>query len=337
LKKIKIFEYDCILFFLTQGLNLGIISTLIKKVNTNIIFIPIIGMIIGFIPLIIYMKNLDLNINQLNTKFFGKTIGNIINFLIIILVTMYALSSFSNLINFIKLEYLYDTPKLFISIIFTIPIIYILSKDITVISRTIVILFFIEIFLFILSFIGVTSQININELLPLFQTKTTSIIESSLIYVSYIVIPIFLLKIFKKEDIQNNKNIKKHIIISYILSNIIAFIIIFSTVSVLGTELISIYKYPEFQILKKVTLGGFIQRIESILSIHFIINLFVFTSFCFYYIKTTLPKFKLYSGFIIIICIISTYTFKNNYINLSFIIPLLILVTSKKVVKLLYK
>lgn len=330
MKKIKLFEYDCILFFLMQGLTFGtIINLYAKKVEIDCYLIPIIGAIIGLIPLFIIIKlqNKNTNINDLNKSTFGKILGNIINVLTIIVVLIMGLIIFWNLISFIQINYLYKTPKIIISIAFSIPIVYILSKDITVICRTIVILFFAQILLFSLSLLGVINQIDPNEFFPVFQSETSKLILTSLFHISFVILPMFLITIFKKDQIKDNTNIKKHNIIVYLISNFITFIIIFCNLGTFGIELLKIYKYPEFEILKKVSALDFIQRIEAALSIYWIINLFIFITLSICYIKFSLKQiFKInskkynfiFSIFVFIFCICGNFIFKNNDIANNF-------------------
>ena len=53
-------------------------------------------------------------------------------------------------------------------------------------------------------------------------------------------------------------------------SKLCVFAIPFLVMSVFGVELATLYQYPEFQILRRVSLGGFIERVESTLSIQWI-------------------------------------------------------------------
>lgn len=338
MKKIKIFEYDCMLFFLTQGFSLISLNIYTKNVKTDAYLIPIIGTIIGIIPLLLFTKikekNSKLNINSLNIKIFGKIFGNIINTIFIILAFIIGAYIFFILTNFISVEYLYKTPLNFISFAFALPTIYILTKNISIISRSIVILIFIEIILFITSSLGLFGQINTHELFPIFQNNISEFFKTVFLHVSFILTPLFFLNIFSKNEIQNSKNLKKHTIITYLIGNIVFFLTIFFNISILGIELIKVYQYPEYEVLKFANIAGFINNLEPALAIYWMINLFSFIVICFYYSKKSIlqiTKFKntnkfniFFSCTVLIICLLSNNIFKqfsitNLFIVISFI------------------
>ena len=126
------------------------------------------------------------------------------------------------------------------------------------------------------------------------------------IYYVFSILPIFFLTIIPKNRIKNPK-IKKTLIVSYIFSSISLFLIIFQTISTFGYELSSLYEYPEFFALKHIILVEISSRIESILSIQFILDMFIFNIFIVYFIGKTIKSifnFKKMSLIYFIICLI---------------------------------
>ena len=118
-------------------------------------------------------------------------------------------------------------------------------------------------------------------------------------------------------------------ILSYTLINLTLFCILFFTLTVFGVELANLYQYPEFHLLKRVSIGGFVQRIESTLSIQWIFDLFMTNLLTLYFLHTTLEttfhitktKKKNIIIFIVsLICLIaSNYIFSNNTIGTEFL------------------
>ena len=92
--------------------------TRIAKVDSYISII--IAYIIGFIPLIlfIYLFNQEKTITELTKETFGKTLGTIINYLLLIPILIIGISSVYSISNFMVSQFLSDTP---IIIIYTIP------------------------------------------------------------------------------------------------------------------------------------------------------------------------------------------------------------------------
>lgn len=55
--------------------------------------------------------------------------------------------------------------------------------------------------------------------------------------------------------------------------------------STVGYEITSMYKYPEYFIMKKVSIGNAIDNVENFLSVVWIYNLFVCGMMCLHYLK----------------------------------------------------
>ena len=107
--------------------------------------------------------------------------------------------------------------------------------------------------------------------------KIKNPIICSLIYITYNITPLFLLTIIPKNEIIDKEKLNKRIIITYIIANTIILIMFFLTLSILGTNLANLYQYPEYDVLKKVSLIGFIERTESTISLRWTFYVFTIT------------------------------------------------------------
>jgi spore germination protein KB len=82
---------------------------------------------------------------------------------------------------------------------------------------------------------------------------------------------------------------------------------------VLGPNLISVYRFPEYMILKELKLFNFIEKIENLVSLIWFFDIFIITSLCLYNVNDILEKNnknKLLYIFIIITLFISEYMAK---------------------------
>ena len=126
-------------------------------------------------------------------------------------------------------------------------------------------------------------------------------------YSLVLTIPIGSLLIIPKKEIENYYKTTKYIIITYLITTIMIIFMSLVASACLGRYLISMYQYPVYITLKKISIFGFIDRIENFLSIEWILSTFV---------AFTLP----------IINIQSNINKKNNkIINLIIIIIIIIL------------
>ena len=285
-KKITNFEIASLNYFVTRAFLVGItFNALINVMKRDCWIMPLISIPLDIIFILIINKIIDyepdLNLPQKVMKLFGKTLGTIILVLICIFILSMGILNYLTLNNFIQSQFLTRTPLIAIAIILIITIFYILCKGINVIARTSNILLFINIFLFIISFSGLISSFDFSNLKPMFQSTTNDYLSGLNSYYAFHIAPMFLLTMIPKNKVDKPK-FKKTMIISTIISSITMFCVILATLSVLGYELTALYEYPEFHVLKQATLVGASSRIESILVIQLIFDIFIYCTLIIY-------------------------------------------------------
>ena len=290
MKKITNLELGSIIYFLTNAFFIGIgFNSLIVNLKQNAYIGVLIGGILGIIPLLFYIYYFNykpkLNINEKNICLFGNFIGKIVNSIILLFTLFLIIVLFSNLVTFVQNDYLSKTPLILIIIAFIIPIYYSVSTGLKSILRTSLILFFFIIVLSLFTDLSLSVQIDINNFKPLlFQN---SYVYGFISYVSYNVIPLYLINIIPKSEIVNNNKTNKYIIIFYIISFLSILINLIDVIGIFGINLSLLYKYPEFQILKKVSLIGLSSRIDSILFSKWIFSMIITIIIGMYYIVET--------------------------------------------------
>ena len=316
MKKINSLEYYTLIWFSIRAcfpeLTFTIMLHLIKEDTWVSILI---GAIIGVIPFIIYEKIKEKypndNLITINKKIFPK-LSKIINSLIIVMSLISAVYIFWILIKFTNSLFLYKTNAWIISLILIIPIYYASTKDIHIISKISLLLFFTSILFQLLTTIGLIKNVDLNGIKPFLQSKTTNIIYSSIIYISLNISKLFFLTTIPKKRIKNY-SFKKNLIM-YIFTNIPILNIVIATTCTFGIDLTLLYEYPAFQVLKRVNILGIFNKVESILAIEAIFALFIQIIIIIYYIKEISNK-KTNKYIPILICliivIISTNIFKT--------------------------
>lgn len=348
MKKITNLEMGSIVYFLIRayfiGLTFNVLLTTSKQDNWLCI---ILGIIFGFIPLLIffYIFNYepDLNLNEKNIKLFGKIFGNIINILLASFTFFLIITIFSNLITFIHSDYLSRTPTILIGITFLIAIFYSVYKGVNAISRSCLMLFYISLILVLISNIGLLSQIDINNFKPILFSKT-NLINGTYSYIAYNVLPLYLINIIPKNKIKNNNKTIKTIIIFYLIAALTLFLVVFNIIGIFGVKLARLYQYPEFQILKHVSLVGLSARLDSILFIQWIFDLLIFVIVGLYYIISTTHIFIkekknicliIYSAILMLFSELITNNIFINLISLKFL-PHVISITTVIIFLLIY-
>ena len=321
MNKINKTEIGALSFFLIRAFYIGVtFNNLIKIVKQDSYISMIIGFILGFIPLfliyIIFNYQPNLTLPQKNIKLFGSILGTIINIIITWFTFFLILILFGNFITFIYTQYLNKTPTLIISISFILPIIYVLLHDINTICRTAVLLLFFTIIFYLLSLIGLGSQMNLENFKPILEASNNILFKGSFSFLTYNVLPLYLLLIIPKNNIKY-KSFFKYITIFYIIASISLLIVLITTIGIFGVKLCNLYEYPEFQVLKYVSLIGVSARIDGLLIIQWIFDYIIFIVFGLYFIlESTKSLFKvnkyIYSIFLEIILIVLNELLYDN-------------------------
>ena len=177
------------------------------------------------------------------------------------------------------------------------------------------------IILTIISTIGAIPDVDFSKIKPMLEYGIDKPLYGSLFLVLGDIVPILALLIVKKDYLIDKKKTNKYIVLFYILGIVLISIAMFLTLSSLGIYLSIEYQYPEYTVLKKITLFGFIDRIENFIYIKWILSSIMYLSIILYYISYNVNKKskKLVPVILVgIIIFISLYWFKNNTIFYNF-------------------
>lgn len=304
-------------FILLNGFNIIINITL----NDSIISY-IIGLIISIFLIKVFISLFNrlpsLNIFEKVTYLFGK-FSVVIKAILIISVSVF--SSYLIYISslFVRSSLLIDVDILPISILLFTTAIYLGSKGITSITRTSIISFFIFVIFEVITILFVIPNINSLKILPLFATSTSKIFISSIIYSIMSFAPIFLLLVIPKNMIKNPST--KSIKIFSLISNIYLVFNIILVLSVIDVHLAKIIDYPELSAISKISVLGFFDRMEDVLSFKFLLDVFITLALCSYYIKCGIKntnKHQKYNIYIVSLAYL-IILFISNYIEFNYI------------------
>ena len=293
---------------------------IIKASNQDAYISVIISSLLGILVLIPFLIILnykkDLTLKEKINFLFGNTLGTIINTIITFIVFIIGITIIYNSTNFINSQFLNKTPIYIILLLFNIPIIYNVTKGIETISRISLIILIITVFLTIISVISLSLQFNINNIKPILEFGITKPIHGSISLLLTCITPMIILLMTPKNNIIDSNKTNKYIIIFYLISMIFLTITTFLKIGVLGINLLKISNNPEYMVLKKISVLGFINRIENIIYIKSIFYNYINLVLIIYFISNNIKKKDIQKKIPIIvtlfISILSQIIFKNN-------------------------
>lgn len=319
MKSLNKLEISSITYFLMRSCFMGIsLNYILKYAKQDSYLSMIVGSILGLLPVVVYLYIIKDKKEQslkeyLQTKA-GKIIGTLVwifMFFFTLLFTSYVFQEFT---HFIQIEYLSKTPRIFILFAFLLPLLYLVKKGIKVIGEVSTILFYFSIILLLITCSSLIFQVDFENLLPVFE-HTNQIWDTSFIYVGFNVLPLFFLT---NLPFEKNTHYGKMITGIYFLNMIILTVTTFLTVTILGIHLASTYIYPEFHLLKQVSVIGVLGHLESILAFQGIFDSYIMLAIALYYLSTfTEYKHIVELSFVIFLI---TYLFSNSILNAQFMI-----------------
>lgn len=319
------FTNTFILCILSSSIGLSLYTT-IKIAGHDSYIGVLIGSLLGLIPLLVFMYILsyekDLPLYDKTICIFGKVLGNIINIIITLLYFTMGITILFNLGNFIVSQYLSNTPLLLVIVIFSILVYYITNKGFEVITRVSSIFIIIVIVFFLFSFIYLFQEFKVDNLKPILEFGFKSPLLGGFINMLITTSPIYTLLIFPKNNLVDKEKVNKYLCIGYIVAVSIIFLISLLSNGILGKYLVKLYQYPGYTSLKKISLFGFIDRIENFMSLHWIVSTFISLAMIVYFIKSNIKRqgnSKILNFIIVIIITFGAYkafssnTSFNNY------------------------
>mgnify|MGYP007083083343 CR=1 FL=1 len=210
--------------------------------------------------------------------------------------------------GFLYSYFLPFTPSIISCLPFIIIAAYLSSKKLTAIYNVAFVLLFLSLFIIILKTTLLTNEFHYSNLFPILSVKTTSIFKASLIYAVISTSPLLILL---------NENIEFKPSLKYYLLAALTNIIVGLTITLILGELINVYSYPEYTILRRIKFFKFIENIENFICINWFFDLFISLTLFITKIKDTLNIKNNIVPFLIsfsILYIVNRY-FANNYYN----------------------
>lgn len=238
--------------------------------------------------LIIWLYNMlsdefpNMTIIQYMEKILGKWIGRTVSLMFSITSLLVCVNLFSIVGQFITTQIMPETPIMAIYILYGCVIVFGVRLGVESLAKSAEIFFPWVIILFTILIILLLPDVEFKNIKPTLEFGFRPIIRSTILYISIFSLPlVFLLTVFPVNLKEINKA-KKSFHLGILIGGIVLFIITVMCILVLGHETTSRSTFPVYVLAKKINIGNFIERIEVILAIIWLITIFIKTSFYFY-------------------------------------------------------
>ena len=291
--KISSTQISMLLTLISLSMYIGLSDViLLRKANNGVLIGVIIGAIIGLIPILMYLKinntHTNLNIFEKNKKLFKKPIANIFNALIFLFYLFLFIVSIRASVIFVTSKYLLNTPFYFVGILILITVFIISLNGIEVISRISQISFIISLILVIIIEILLFHYIEIDNILPIIINKkyVFKIIDAAIYEACSSALLSILLLTINKDKIIDKKRFNKTFLIFYAISQIALLIVMFYVLSCFGYNMATLFRYPEYILLKKIGITSSGLHIENLLAFRWLFYILALSYSSLFGIKT---------------------------------------------------
>ncbi|MCL1697023.1 endospore germination permease [Lysinibacillus sp. BPa_S21] len=211
-------------------------------------------------------------------RFFGKITA--LGFISLTLLSAGELLFFIG--AFMKTEVMVETPTMVFALLFGIIIVYATYLGIEVFARSTEILFPIFILIFIVFVICISPQIHIENIKPILEASPKSISFSMFQFISLFSFPLAVLLMIFPSAVNVHKSAQKGFYIGSMIGGLILIIIIILCILVLGPANTAARISPSYALAQRISIGNFVQRIEVIMAVMWIISIFIRTFMYFY-------------------------------------------------------
>lgn len=320
-KKISGLQFSCLMIYPILSLFSGIgMYDIVRISGVDAYISVIVAFILGFFVLgafiLIFNYKEDLSLPEKNIYLFGNIIGTGINYLINILVMLMGILMIYSISNFIVSQFLSETPTFIILIFLGLVCIYNVTKGIEVIARTGIAFFIIIIILTIISTFGLIPLFDSNNIKPVLEFGMSKPIMGGISLCLTNILSIIVVLIIPKNKVVKKEKLSKYLMISYFIGMLFIFLATILTVGVLGINLLKLFPHPEYMVLKEISILGFIDRIENIIYVKWLLNDFISFVLITYFISNSIKKgdkqIVLPITVTVLIALLSQLLFKDN-------------------------
>lgn len=278
-------EWNLLNFVNMQSFFLGIgFSKILISSKENFLFSILIGYILGMI--LLYFLDI-------------KKKNNIFNIILYSIISIYALVI---LINMASTMYLNLMSKSTISIPLLLLMLYVLNKKEIILYRVNNIILIINICLYLFALFCLLPYFDISNFVYS-NTKSINILSSGLNYTILSTSIVLMTKENQKKD--------KSILKTYTMATIFLIIVCVMIYGIFSYPLVESIRYPEYVLLKKISIGGFIQNIENFLSSIWLFNIIMSLLYLTNNIKNCLNNKKIINFIVPVLFIIASIV--NKY------------------------
>lgn len=268
---ISVRQFSVLVMFFTIGTTILIIPGGLALVAKQDAWIAaIVGVGLGLLPVLLYnwIGKLvpGLTIIQSNEKLFGKWIGTLVSILFIFFSFLGSATLLFYVGNFMTTQVMPRTPIQFINVLFVSIVVMGVRLGLETIARAAEIFFpwFLGLFLVLVVFLA--PQIEFQNIQPVFEVGVKPIMKAALSLIGTASLTLIVFLMIFPAQVNNPEKARKEFIAAAFLGSLCIILVTLLTILILGADTTARQLYPSYVLAKKINVGNFVERIESIMA-----------------------------------------------------------------------
>jgi len=215
-----------------------------------------------------------LTLIEMNRKLLGKWLGTLVSATFVFFSLYNAGTLLFYYGNFITTQIMRDTPMIAVYILFTCTVVMGLRLGLETMARAGELLF--PWFLFLLSILVVfiSPEIKFTNIQPAFETGYKSIIHATWEFTSFFSMPLVVFLMIYPASVNDAAQARKAFLVGTMIGGVVLLLIITLTILVLSADMAARLSFPSYALAKKINVGNFLQRIEAVMAIIWVITLY---------------------------------------------------------------
>lgn len=234
----------------------------------------IVGLFFVWFYIIVGSRFGNLTLIDYSYKILGKWLGSVVS----LLYVSFFLINCSTIVwfvgDFVTTQIMPETPIQFTNILIVAIVVIGTRLGLETFSRAGEILYPWVIGLFLILVFFAAKDIKPQNLQPSFEYGFKPILRGALLYASYSSMTLIVLMMIFPNNANNLKETKKSFLKGTLLGGIMIFIVTTLAILVLGHSITARSTFPTYILAKKVRLSTFLQRIESVIAILWLITIY---------------------------------------------------------------
>ncbi|SIT72288.1 GerAB/ArcD/ProY family transporter [Edaphobacillus lindanitolerans] len=279
IERISAYQFGVLVFFFTTGTSiLAVPAILAEKAGQDAWLAAAAGTLAGLG--IIFLYGLLARCFPRNSLFgamewiLGRWIGKFIMALFILVMVNYASSLLYYSGAFLQTEMLPNTPMSMLNFLMLATILIGVFLGLETIARTAEVFILVyAVFLFLL-FIFLLPAIKIENIQPVFESGAGTIARASFPLLEVFALNTITMLVIYSASTDSEKQAGRSFLIGSAISAAVIILLTFLCVSILGGDNTAKQQYPGYELAKKISVGNFIQRVESTISFLWLITLY---------------------------------------------------------------